>query len=329
MSEFRIITEEKEEILIMPATVAELKGIMLPGAERMIAKGHFGHMIFQHVAGEGFDIWFSNYLMKQPVRLIGGSNQAVLEFHTHYSNGFATAWKGLGDGQMHHRQYQLSFVPYVETEGLFPQGQQCDTFDIHFRKEILQPYAPFCPRLAALLENVEKGKPTSLLNVVRFLSPGMEEAIRAMLNYAMHNGLLLEYFKGKVHELLVNMVHQIGLIDTMPKLDAADIRNAEQAMKIILNDFSVYDSVERIARKVGTSEHRLQVAFKQVYGTTVGKFSKDERMKKAHEILSNSNEILLSVAIAIGYNDPGNFATAFRNYFGYTPGAIQKRKKYR
>jgi AraC-like DNA-binding protein len=329
MNEFRITTTDREEISLQSVTEKQAGVHLLPGAERMLAKGRFGKMLFQHVAGEGFDIWFSNYRMLQPVKLIGGSDLAILEFHAHYSNPFPTAWKGLGDGQLQHRQYQISYVPWVETEGLFPQGQSCDTFDIHFHREILQPYAEFCPRLGHLLEDVERRRPASMLEVVRFLSPGMEEAMRSMLNYAMHEGLLLQYFKGKVHELLVNMVHQVGLIDSMPTLSAAEIRHAEQAMKIILSDFSVYDSVEQLARKVGTSEHRLQMAFKYVYGTTVGKFSKEERMKRAHQILSETNEILLSVALSIGYNDPGNFATAFRNHFGYTPGTLQKRKKFR
>jgi AraC-like DNA-binding protein len=287
-------------------------------------------MIFQHVAGDGFDIWFSNYLINRSVRFTGGSNQSVLEFHAHYHNGFETTWEGLGNWEMRHRQFQISYVPYVETTGIFPQGQHCHTFDIHFRKEILQPYAAFCPPLAVLLENVEKGKPASLLNVVRFLSAEMEEAIKDILGYVMHDGLQAQYFNGKVHELLVNMVYHIGLLESMPKLEVAELRHAEQAMKIILSDFSVYDSVEKLARKVGTSEQRLQVAFKQMYGTTVGKFSKEARMKHAYNILSdNNNEKLLIVALAVGYPDAANFATAFKNYFGYPPGAIKKRKRFR
>ena len=305
----------------------ELKSRKLAGAELMMAKGLFGHMIFQHFKGDGFDIWFSNYRMKKPVTFFGGSDDPLLEFHTQYTNYFSGNWKGLGAVNRYNKQYQLTFAPEVETVGEFPSGKPCDTFDIHFYKEILQPYAAFCPRLGRFLEKVDNNKTANLLEVVRFLSPGMEEAINAMINYSMHDGLAGRFFNSRVPELLVHMVYHIGLIDKLPEFDQEEIRKAQEAHKIILADFSIYDRVDQLARKVGTTEAELQMAFKHRFGTTVAKFSKEARMKKAHEILLSGNDILLSVALMVGYNDPGNFSTAFKNYFGYSPGHIQKRFK--
>lgn len=327
MNEFKILSPGKEEIMIVPALPAELNGHRLAGAEAMIAKGLFGRMIFQHFAGEGFDIWFSNYQIKHPIKFYGGSDDPLLEFHTQYTNNFKAHWKGPLDSNQYSKQYQLTFMREVETLGEFPSVKPCDTFDIHFHKKILQPYAKYCPRLDKFLENVENRKSTNLLEVVRFLSRGMEEAIHAMINYSMYDGLAGQFFKGRVHELLVHMVYHIGQIDKLPAIDPVEIKKAEEAYKLILSNFSIYDSVEELAAKVGTKEHKLQMAFKYRYGTTVAKFSREERLKKAHEILMTENDILLAVALAVGYNDTGNFSTAFKSYFKYSPGHIQKRIK--
>lgn len=327
MNEFRILTKEKEPIEIVQTLPEGLKLHHLCGANQMMARGNFGHMVFQHFKGEGFDIWFSNYRIKGPLRFFGATDDPVLEFHTQFSNNFSAAWRGLGMVNEYHRQYQLTFMPHVETMGEFPSGKPCDTFDVHFHREILQPYAAYCPRLGYFLEEVENKKTTNLLEVVRFLSPGMEEALNAMINYNMHEGLAGQFYKGRVHELLVNMVYHIGLLDKIPEFDPAELVKAEEARKIIVSNFAVYDTVEQLAAKVGTKEHKLQLAFKYRFGITVAKFSREERLKKAHQLLATENDILLAVALAVGYNDTGNFSTAFKNYFKYSPGHIQKRIK--
>jgi AraC-like DNA-binding protein len=324
MNRFRMRTDVEEISLV---EVNDINGVKpLPGAQRWQGRGCFGTSVFQQVSGDTFELWYSQYHIKQPVTIFGQADTPALELHISYKNKFRTQCKGLGELNMHERQYQLAYLPVVETETLFDAGIY-ETFDIHIAKENLCSYAPWCPRLQDFLVAVEKGTPSTLLPVVRFLSPAMEEVIRSMLSYDMQEELVVQYYKGKVQELLINMFYQVSLIDTMPRLSKADQQYAEEVRKIILDDFSIFESVERLARRIGIAEPRLQMAFKQLYGVTVGKFSKDARMKKAHELLSGSDDILLSVALAVGYNDIGNFATAFKKHFGYTPGSIQKQKR--
>lgn len=141
-------------------------------------------------------------------------------------------------------------------------------------------------------------------------------------------GLLGDRFiYARVIDLLIQLVRHINEIHERPEINEIAIQRAEKAKQIILDDFSIYDTVEMVARKVGISEVNLQVAFKQRFAMTVGKFSKDERMKFAHNMLETTDDILLSVALAVGYNDPGNFSVAFKNYYGYSPGHIQRNKK--
>ncbi len=329
MNEFKLMSAGRQPAIISETPPADFDFRKLPGARLLSATGDFGRMIFQHFKGDGFNIWFSSYRMKQTVKFMGGSDAPVLELHIHYTNNFFTGWAGLNSGLMHHRQYQMSFVPFVETIGEFTAGQQYDTFDIHFYREMLEPYAAYCPRLGRFLENVDRGTPANMLDVVLFLTPGMEQAIHEILSYSMFDGIAAAFFKRKVEDLLVHMVYHLSSLENAPRFDEAEIRKAEEAKKIILSDLSIFDSVEILARKVGTTEAKLQLAFKHLYGITVGRFSKDERMKKAHDMLMYTNEILLAIALYVGYNDAGNFSTAFKNHFGYSPGHVQKRMRYK
>lgn len=327
MNEFRIITPKQEPILIENKMPQAGNFRKLKGAVPFSAEGDFGQMLFQHFPGDGFSIWFSSYRMNKPVKFYGGTDDSILEFHCQYTNNFHAGWNGMANSPFRHRQYQVTFAPFIETTGEFPGARQYDTFDIHFYKDILQPYVDYCPGLGKLLEQVERGKPANLLNTVLFLTPGMEQAINEILNYSMFDELTASFFKRKVNDLLVHMIYHISSLDKTPVFDEMEIRKAQEVRRIILADFSVYDSVEILARKVGTTEQKLQLAFKHLYGVTVGKFSKDERMRKAYELLLFTNEILLAIALMVGYNDAGNFSTGFKNHFGYSPGHVQKRLK--
>lgn len=191
-------------------------------------------------------------------------------------------------------------------------------FEIFFDRASIFEYEPICPVITTADE---------LNTLIPFWSLGMEQAIKAFFNSPLKGLLVGRFMYARVVDLLIQLVHHIKAIHERPEVDEITIKHAEKAKQIITADLSIYDTVEQIARKVGISEMDLQLAFKQRFGMTVGKFSKDERMKFAHSMLESTDDILLSVALSVGYNDPGNFSVAFKNYYGYSPGLIQRKKK--
>ena len=191
-------------------------------------------------------------------------------------------------------------------------------FEIFIDRDAIVDYQIICP----LLNNAD-----NLSTLIPFWSLGMEQAVKSFFNSPLKGPLADRFTYARVIDLLIQLVHHIKEIHERPEIDEETIRRAEKAKQIILDDLSVYDTVEKVARKVGISELDLQLAFKQRFAMTVGKFSKDERMKFAHNMLETTDDILLSVALTVGYNDPGNFSVAFKNYYGYSPGYIQRKKK--
>ena len=191
-------------------------------------------------------------------------------------------------------------------------------FEVFIDRHTIKEYETVCSLLSSN---------DDLNTLIPFWSLGMEQAVKSFFNSSLKGSLADRFMYARVVDLLIQLVHHMIEIFERPEIDEATIRHAEKAKQIILDDLSVYDTVEKLARKVGISEFDLQLAFKQRFGMTVGKFSKDERMKFAHDMLEKTGDILLSVALSVGYNDPGNFSVAFKNYYGYSPGYIQRKKK--
>lgn len=74
-----------------------------------------------------------------------------------------------------------------------------------------------------------------------------------------------------------------------------------------------------LAKAVGTNSRRLNEAFRQCAGVTVFDFLREERLKEARRLLSDTSLEIQLIASQLGYSSAANFSTAFRERFGVSP----------
>ncbi|WP_310993613.1 helix-turn-helix domain-containing protein [Aequorivita marina] len=74
-----------------------------------------------------------------------------------------------------------------------------------------------------------------------------------------------------------------------------------------------------LANKFGTNEFKLKYGFKQMYGITVFRFLKKERIKKGKLLLENTSLPIKTIAEMCGYSNPSHFSKDFRAAIGVSP----------
>ncbi len=95
------------------------------------------------------------------------------------------------------------------------------------------------------------------------------------------------------------------------------------AKRYILEYLAEPPPLQEIARRVGSYREKLSPLFREQTGMTMCEFIRRSRIEWACELLQNTAMGIQDIAMAIGYNSGGNFATAFREIIGVTP------KRYR
>lgn len=314
---------DKEAITFVNGFFVDKNGYHLPGNELWTAPGDFGNLNIQVYNLQGFRVWYHQYTFKKTGTLHITSDQPCLILHVQLGQGFQYYCNKF-EVDVRRGQYQLMRLYSFDAHAKFSTGSY-EFLTIHFELPFLKPYA-YCSH--GLTWFLEKRGEATLFNQGAYLPLRMEELVRAMLKYTYHDGLASRFIEGKIHEVLIQLVHHLDLLEKSSEPDPLEREKAEAVKRIISDDLSRYDSVEVLARKVHTTEPKLQTAFKQLYGTTVGKFSRELRLKKALELLNDSGsrrETLLSIALSVGYNDVSNFSNAFKQCFGYPPGQVYKR----
>ncbi|MFJ1299193.1 response regulator [Pseudomonadota bacterium AL_CKDN230030165-1A_HGKHYDSX7] len=78
-------------------------------------------------------------------------------------------------------------------------------------------------------------------------------------------------------------------------------------------------TLAELARKVGTYEKKLSLAFRRQLGKTVFEHLRDARLDRAQQLLSDTRLSVTDIAAETGFSNAANFATAFRKKAGITP----------
>ncbi len=85
-------------------------------------------------------------------------------------------------------------------------------------------------------------------------------------------------------------------------------------------------STDDIAQLVGLSRRQLERQFKQYLGTMPSRYYLELRLKKARQLLLESNSSIVQIGLMCGFSSGAHFSTAFGAQFGMTPREERQRK---
>lgn len=108
-----------------------------------------------------------------------------------------------------------------------------------------------------------------------------------------------------------------GAVRSQLPTNIALIQVAKKFIMDRLDDSSLKSS--DVAASVGLSKRRLNTVFETYDGVSVFEFIRQERMRRAALMLGQSALAIADVAMEVGYENPANFATEFRKFWGKSP----------
>ena len=114
-------------------------------------------------------------------------------------------------------------------------------------------------------------------------------------------------------------------VDT-PELQSPDQRLLQRILKVVNDNLSNTElTSEDIADKVGLSRVHLYRKLRELTNQTPRSFIRNIRLAKAAELLSQRKMSIAEVAYEVGFSNPNNFATAFKEMYGMPPTAYNEK----
>ncbi|HSZ34528.1 MAG TPA: AraC family transcriptional regulator [Puia sp.] len=305
------------------------KTYTLSGFNSIHAKGDFGFMGFRHFEGNGFSIWSSEYNISRPIDFVTRGEMGMLELSIPLVANIHSGWNGSSPEFVQNEQFELSYVPFADFKSSFRAASSCKTFDIHYSKEYLDRFSGTSPALGHFLERVDCGEPVSLTGRNRLISVAMKRLISDLLSFNIVEDLASYFYEAGALMMLTLALDRINeeAIKRPIKYSNHEIESASEVRKILVADFSEKYSIRDLARRTATSETKLQLAFKHVYGITIFEYAQTARLDFAKLLLMDTDATIQSIAERCGYPDNSNLTAAFRKRFGYTPDSFRARGK--
>jgi len=78
-------------------------------------------------------------------------------------------------------------------------------------------------------------------------------------------------------------------------------------------------SLDELAGELGLSLRHLERLFKRYLGTTPAQYYLDMRLRRARELLLQTNMSVMEVTVACGFQSSSHFSKSYRSVFGYPP----------
>jgi AraC-like DNA-binding protein len=112
-----------------------------------------------------------------------------------------------------------------------------------------------------------------------------------------------------------------------PPVSAGPARGywATRVERLMRDRQSTLPTVAQLAAAVGVSREHLSRSYRQETGVTLSGRLKEERWRRAADMLANTHAPINAIARRVGYRRAESFAQAFRQARGMTPTAFRRR----
>jgi AraC-like DNA-binding protein len=216
----------------------------------------------------------------------------------------------------------LIILPGVRHNYFLKDHESCRIIDLVFKpgdlsilhKEQLKNALPFLYEL--LKPRVE---------YLRFVDDG---GVRAVLEHvlaqydhpASHTPLLLKTYYLELYILLSKVVG-----DSHSEAGRVQNMHIKSGLEFMVNFFSTDLTVKQIAEEVGISSRHFSRLFVKEIGMSVSDYLNLLRIRKAKELLLNTDMDITRIAYAVGFNSSQYFTTRFKRLEHVTPGVFRER----
>ena len=111
-------------------------------------------------------------------------------------------------------------------------------------------------------------------------------------------------------------------------ITSLDEKLVEKAIKYVEDNISRSElSVEELSSELGMSRVHLYKKLLQITGKTPIEFIRTIRLKRAAQLLRESQLYVSEIAYEVGFNNPKYFSKYFKDEFGVLPSAYQLKEK--
>lgn len=173
--------------------------------------------------------------------------------------------------------------------------------------------------------DIEKGEYTSFSEEDLMATFEMQHTINELIGSHKTGEIRRLHTESRIVELLMYQFEQYNdkENESNPTLNEGDIQRLEMARQILEQRIANPPTQKELSQEVMMSESKLRKNFKEYFAVTIHDYLTRVRMEKARLYLIEEKKSVYEVALLTGYGHQNNFSSAFKKYYGISPGEMR------
>ncbi len=211
-----------------------------------------------------------------------------------------------------------------------PPGTPAKWLSIHIDPMLLSSLVDIeGSRFPCSICDLARGADTTEYQETFATSLSMDMAVRQILDCPYQGTLRRLYLEGNTLTLLTHSLARLIPSGNGARKKAAvrpqDIERVKYARELIRNNLEKPPKLIDLARAVGLHHSKLNIGFREIYGTTIFDYLRQVRLSMAKSLLNDGRMNVSETAFAVGYSSPSHFAKSFKEHFGISPSTYLRR----
>ena len=158
-----------------------------------------------------------------------------------------------------------------------------------------------------------------------FMDHNMQNAVDKIFTNTYEGPARSLFLKSQVTELLSHFFAKVSTLekDNNTSIKDKDREKLYQAREILSKNMETPPSISELSRLIGLNDFKLKKNFKELFGFPVYKYLQNERLIKAHDLLSTQDVSIQEAAWSVGYESLSSFSNAFIKKYGFRPSEVK------
>ena len=104
----------------------------------------------------------------------------------------------------------------------------------------------------------------------------------------------------------------------------SQIQTINEIHEFLINDLANRHTIDELSTKFHINQTTLKSTFKTVFGQPIASYMKEYRIKKAMELLTQTNNSIAEISETVGYENQSKFTQSFKEITGILPKDYRK-----
>lgn len=312
------------DLRLMPLDSDKASDHWPPGSSALSCEKDFGSIVIRKYNAGQFSIRYVLFNLIETISFLFKEEKPQVRNRLVLEGDFWMKTKDRKNRQIKPGQLLLFHAGDRDETLHFQKQGQYIFLDTLYSDSFLQPLLSSFPSLASFFKHSSPVKEQQKIKSPRFALPETNRIAQNLLQCPYDPGLRRLYFEIKMKDYLFQSL----VLAQQAGKETNNLQQQEQeavylAHRIILSDITRHITIKDISGQVRLNEKKLKRGFKQVFGMGIYECLLQARMELARQLLLSTDKPIKEIASLCGFDYLTNFATAFRRYFGDTPGELR------